>query len=110
MNAVVKTAYIEALFTQKWLSLRLTKQQFTVALLALAVLISAFSLIYVRDLSRRQFSQLQAMQYVRDDLHIEWGKLLLEQSTWATQARIENVANSQLDMVLPKTGDVVVVR
>ena len=25
-------------------------------------------------------------------LHVEWGKLLLEQGTWASQARVEEVA------------------
>jgi cell division protein FtsL len=41
---------------------------------------------------------------------VEWGQLQLEQSTWATPARVEDVAVKKLQMHLPKNGQVQFIR
>lgn len=79
-------------------------------LLAVAVLVSALGVVFTKHESRRLFVQLQALSQVRDGLQVEWGQLQLEQSTWATDSRIERVARSELDMLLPPTGAVVIVK
>jgi cell division protein FtsL len=66
--------------------------------------------VYVKHESRKLFVDLQQLQTVRDDLNVEWGQLQLEQSTWATPGRIENVAVSRLGMVIPEPQAVVTVR
>jgi cell division protein FtsL len=42
-------------------------------------------------------------------LEVEWGQLQLEQSTWATHARVEKVARERLHMKPPAPGQVLAV-
>ena len=66
--------------------------------LIMAVFISAFAIIYVKDLNRHLFSELQAMQMVSQQIDVEWGQLRLEQSAWSTQARVQQIAQDHLGM------------
>ncbi|MDH5361561.1 MAG: cell division protein FtsL [Gammaproteobacteria bacterium] len=75
-----------------------------------AVMFSAIAVVYVNQLERTLFVQLQAMQQQRDHLNLDWGRLQLEQSTWATHARIEGIARKQLGMSQPNFNEVVVIR
>jgi len=75
-----------------------------------AVFASALGVVFSTHESRKLFVELQGLQKVRDELSAEWGRLQLEQSTWATHGRIENIANNKLDMVNPPPGAVVIVR
>jgi cell division protein FtsL len=81
----------------------------TILLLA-AVMFSAIGVVYANHLSRTLFIELQALQSSRDNLNQDWGRLQLEQSTWATHARIEGIARKQLGMSQPNFDDVVVVK
>ncbi|MGD8828781.1 MAG: cell division protein FtsL [Gammaproteobacteria bacterium] len=84
--------------------------RFSVLVLAAAVVASALGVIYARHENRRYFIELQQARKARDALNVEWGRLQLEQSTWATQARIEQVARKQLHMIMPSRHEVVIVR
>ncbi len=79
-------------------------------LLTASVLLTALGVVYAKHESRKLFVQLQGLQRVRDALDVEWGKLQLEQSTWATDGRIEKVARTKLNMRLPSPGEAVIVR
>ncbi|MCW8828403.1 MAG: cell division protein FtsL [Gammaproteobacteria bacterium] len=81
-----------------------------VLLLAAAVFASALGVVFSTHESRRLFVELQALQKVRDEMNAQWGRLQLEQSTWATHGRIERIANEKLDMIIPPPGAVVIVR
>lgn len=83
-----------------------------VSVLALIVIVfvSALSVVYVKHESRKLFVELQALEDQRDGLDVEWGRLQLEESTWAAHGRIESVARSQLGMALPPKDQVVLVR
>lgn len=81
-----------------------------VAALAALVLVSALAVVYVEYRARTAFVELQEVHGVRDELEIEWGRLQLEQSTWATHGRIERVARQRLDMYIPSPREVVIVR
>ena len=76
----------------------------------LAVLASAVQVIYARHKARDQFVHLEKLNAERDSLEIEWGRLQLEQSFWSSPAFVERVANSKLQMNLPQTHDVRIVR
>lgn len=80
-----------------------------VTLLALAVFVSAIGVVFSVHKSRKLFVQLQSLQAARDAMDVEWGRLQLEQSTWATDARIEELAANKLDMSIPSPGAVVMV-
>lgn len=81
----------------------------TVAVLGLAVFASAIGVVYVKHLTRKDFSALQSLQRKRDALQVEWGRLQLEQSTWVTRDRIENLARKKLDLYLPPASAVVTI-
>lgn len=80
------------------------------ALLAVAVLASALSVIDLRHRNRLLFVELQTLTQERDALNTEWGQLLLEQGAWSEQRRVEETARARLGMALPANDQVVVVR
>jgi cell division protein FtsL len=84
-------------------------QLLTVAV-ALLLFASSLGVVFSTHQARLLFVELQGLQQVRDEQNTQWGRLQLEQSTWATHGRIETVANEQLDMVIPAPGAVVIVR
>ena len=81
-----------------------------VAVLWVMVLASALGVVYGKQEARNRFSELQKLTTTRDDLDIEWGQLQLEQSTWATNGRVESVARDDLHMVIPQATDLRIVR
>ncbi|MBS0211869.1 MAG: cell division protein FtsL [Proteobacteria bacterium] len=83
---------------------------YLLVLLILATLGSATAVVYARQMHRQMFIQLNTLQRERDDLNIEFGKLQLEQATWAENNRVEQIATGTLGMVYPNSKDVVVVR
>ena len=81
-----------------------------VALLVLANVASAIAVVFARHEHRQLFIQLTALEKARDELNIEFGRLQLEQATWAESNRIDQVAREKLGMKFPESSDIVVVR
>jgi cell division protein FtsL len=79
-------------------------------LLWIAVLASAMQVIYARHEARDLFVHLERLNAERDSLDMEWGRLQLEQSYWSSHAFVERVANAKLQMSLPQTRDIRIVR
>ncbi len=77
--------------------------------LVLVCVVSAIALIYTKHESRKLFVELERLSDERDELNIEWGQLQIEQSTWATHARIEQVATSELKLSRPATQEIYVI-
>ena len=73
---------------------------------AVVCVISAIALVYTKHESRKLFVELEQLTTERDQLNIEWGQLQIEQSTWATHARIERVALEELSLVRPKSTEI----
>ena len=78
--------------------------------LVVANVASAIAVVYARHLHRQAFATLTALQHVRDELDIEFGRLQLEQATWAESNRIDQVARNRLGMKFPEGDETVVVR
>lgn len=76
---------------------------------ALVCVLSAMALVYTKHESRRLFVELESLTDERDRLNIEWGQLQIEQSTWATHARIEKVATDDLSLVRPDSAEIFVI-
>ncbi|HEX5418705.1 MAG TPA: cell division protein FtsL [Gammaproteobacteria bacterium] len=79
------------------------------ALLAAAVVVSGIWLVSAQHDSRQLFIELESLNREQDRLQIDWGRLQLEQSTWATHSRIESLARERLGLAPPKDEQVVVV-
>ncbi len=71
---------------------------------------SAVQVIYARHMARELVRAPGALNAQRDSLEMEWGRLQLEQSAWSTNAFVERVANAKLQMSLPQTRDMRIVR
>ncbi len=76
---------------------------------AVVCVVSAIALVYTKHESRNLFVELEQLTKERDELNIEWGQLQIEQSTWATHARIEQVATDDLQLTRPKTAEIFVI-
>jgi cell division protein FtsL len=81
----------------------------TVAL-ALAIFVSALLVVLHQHEARRTFVAVQELERERDRLSEEWGRLQLEQSTWATDARVEDAARTRLGMREPDPDKLVLVQ
>ncbi|BCT91778.1 cell division protein FtsL [Lysobacter helvus] len=81
-----------------------------IAVLILANVASAIGVVYARHEHRQLFVVLKRLQRERDDLNIDFGRLQLEQATWAESNRIDQVARNRLGMVFPEAGETVVIR
>ena len=82
----------------------------SIVLLGLALLGSSLGVVDSKQEARNRFNDLQRLTRERDELDIEWGQLQLEQSTWATNGRVESVARDELHMVIPQATDLRIVR
>lgn len=82
------------------------------AVIAISVLVmlSALGVVYSRHESRKLFVALQDAQEQRDAMNTEWGKLQIEQSTWATHGRVAEKARTKLGMVVPKTENIRIIK
>jgi len=78
--------------------------------LMLGLLLTATGVVYSKYASRKQFVALQQLRAERDAIEVEWGRLQLEENTWATHARVEKIARKRLNMHIPAASEVVVVR
>jgi len=81
-----------------------------VLVFAVVCVMSALALVYTKHESRRLFVELESLTQERDELNIEWGQLQIEQSTWATHARIEQVATDDLALVRPDSTEIFVIQ
>ncbi|MBS0351000.1 MAG: cell division protein FtsL [Proteobacteria bacterium] len=79
------------------------------SLLVILILLSAFVVVYLKDLNRRIFIQYQDIARANQQAQVDWGKLLLEESTWASQANVQKNASDRLHMITPESKDIVLV-
>jgi len=75
-------------------------------LLLVAVVLCALGVVTSQHKARKLFIELRQQKEQAQQMDVEWGQLQLEQSTWATPARVEQVAVKKLQMQLPKYGQV----
>lgn len=80
-----------------------------IALVAL-VMVSALGVVHAKHRNRMLYVELRDVQTARDDLNVDWGRLQLEQSTWATHSRVEAVARKKLSMRNINYGEVIIVK
>ena len=80
------------------------------AVLVIANVATALLVVRDRHQHRLAFVALTKLEKTRDELNIEFGRLQLEQATWAESNRVDQVARARLGMVFPRTEDSVVLR
>ncbi|ELL4315791.1 cell division protein FtsL [Pseudomonas aeruginosa] len=80
---------------------RLPTGSFLMLLLYIGLLLSAIAVAYSTYWNRQLLNSLYSELSVRDKAQAEWGRLILEQSTWTAHSRIESLAVEQLRMRVP---------
>ena len=78
-------------------------------ILVLTLIGCALGVVTSQHKARKLFSELQQEQELSSQLDVEWGQLQLEQSTWATHARIEKIAGKTLQMRVPDATQIRVI-
>lgn len=81
---------------------KLPKTSFLMLVLFIGVIASAVSVTYATHMNRKLLNELYNTMSIRDKAQAEYGRLLLEQSTYTSYSRIESLANSQLQMLVPE--------
>jgi cell division protein FtsL len=109
MNAAARLLNQGALSRRWVISLFLSRFQLTLFSCVFAILISALGLVYMTNTTRSLNAAIQQTVSERDRIHVQWGQLLLEKSTLLMQARIQVLAQDQLNMVIPEGKTVVVI-
>jgi cell division protein FtsL len=84
--------------------------KFWLLFLILLALVSstALGVVYTTFTSRHLLNTLQQLEKQRNRLQVEWGQLLLEQSSLVAQGRVEDTAIAELGMEVPDMKQVVV--
>ena len=93
----------------RWL-LAGARQNLALFMMIMAVMISAAAIVLVSFESRLAFQELQQQLELKNDMEVKWGQLLIEQSTFGVDDRIERKASEELGMKVPDWANVVVVQ
>jgi len=80
------------------------------SLLCGLLVVSSLGVAYSSHQTRNMYRDLQQLEKDHDDLEHEYEKLLLEQSAWADYTRLNGLARDSLQMTVPETGEIVVLR
>ncbi len=76
-------------------------------LVLLAIVIGcALGVVTAQHQTRESYMALQRRQAQAKQIEVEWGRLQLEQSTWAMHSRIEKIATGYLHMFVPDPSQV----
>ncbi|MBH97123.1 MAG: cell division protein FtsL [Rhodospirillaceae bacterium] len=83
-------------------------QLFLILPIGIALVLSGVGVIKAKHEARQFFIELEALNRERDRLQVDWGRLQLEQSTWAAHPRVEKIAQERLDLNRPEANEIVV--
>lgn len=79
-------------------------------LLGGAIMLSALAAVYASHETRSLFGELERARLEHDHLLEQRGRLLLERSTFSAYGRVESLAVETLDMQVPGSDDIRLVR
>ncbi len=91
-------------------SLSAVHQLWLLSGILILVLISSVYVVYAKHLNRDLYIKLQRVENVKESMDIRWGQLQLEQSTFGKHSKIESIARTQLNMVVPSSEDIVMIK
>lgn len=77
------------------------------ALLWLLMIVSALSVIQSSHQVRLQTNELEELRREASRLQVDWGRYLLEQSTWASFRRVDRMARETMGFQRPQPEQLV---
>jgi len=81
-----------------------------IVLLTSALFVSAVQIVLMRHKNRMLFIELQKIQPQRDVLDVSYGQLQLKKSVLIQHNRIETIAHQELDMIVPNTENIIIIK
>ena len=81
-----------------------------VGLLWIAVVASALAVTHYSHVSLQTYGHLTAMQREANQLQVEYGRYLLEQSAVGSFQRVETTATEGLQMHTPEADEIVMIK
>ena len=109
MNAAAKLSNQGVMSRGVTLTVLLSRTQVLMMVLILTLLTSALSVVYVTNATRSLSASYQQKLAERDRLHVEYGQLLLEKSTWMVQSRVQQIAEKKFGMVIPDSKSILII-
>lgn len=110
MNAAACLVHQGVLSRHLLLTHLLNRKQIAIVMMAVGILLSALSIIYVTHTTRVMHAAYEHDQLEEHRLSVEQGQLLLERSTWMMQSRIQHLAETNLGMAVPENKSIVIVK
>ncbi|MDG1322107.1 MAG: cell division protein FtsL [Porticoccaceae bacterium] len=84
--------------------------QIQIASLWVMVVVTAISVAYVSHLCREKYAELVMLEGDANQMQVDYGRYLLEQSAWGSLQRIEMSAMAKFNMHSPQSDEIVIVR
>lgn len=91
---------------RRWPKPMLPRGSGLLLVLFLGVLASAIAVSYSAYWNRQLLNTLDAQTGIRDKAQAEWGRLVLERSTWTANNRVEALAIQKLHMRMPAAEEI----
>ena len=81
----------------------------TVIFMMTITMASGIVVVLKEHQNRTAFNELQELKDEGNELEVKWGQLLIEQSTFGVEGRVEEKAINELQMQLPVPAEIVIV-
>ena len=72
-------------------------------------MVSGIAVVLIEHQNRTAFNELQELKDEGNALEVKWGQLLIEQSTFGVEGRVEEKAINELQLQLPVPAEIVMV-
>ena len=72
-------------------------------------MVSGIAVVLKEHQNRTAFNELQELKDEGNELEVKWGQLLIEQSTFGVEGRVEEKAINELQMQLPVPAEIVMI-
>lgn len=92
----------------EWLGVK-TRSALTLIILLILIVTSGLAVVLKEHQNRTVFHELQELKDQSNELEIKWGQLLIEQSTFGVEGRVEQKAVDDLKMQLPELSEIIMV-
>ncbi len=86
------------------------KEVIALAVLLVALMMSALAVIYCKNYSRSIFIEIERNERALDQYEVEWGQMQLELTTLAEQNRVEAIAKEHLKLVMPPRKSIIYIK
>lgn len=111
MNAAARAIKQNNFFNSSNLfKITLTKNCYYILLLLVIILANGLTIVYTTNKYRLCVSELVTLQQQAQSLQLQWGQLLLEQTSITSPARIESLALNKLNMIYPDPPKILTIK